>query len=496
MALIETSREQEEMDAQRVPQAQRQTPPPISGTKRQRSSSPSPETNSKRQARSTDRSPTLQSPTLDSTCTKPSTPEPYEPFRPEDHWSCPNCGSHCWLCNLSAEPPPERLELKDEEELERARMALESAPSTTDTSTSTTLNKKRKKDHYAQLGLIFVGPRDPKFKDLILDPLGVYWAHLPRAKGKPPPFLSSHPLPQSRVIIKSDDKDLERIMTDFTECKARQYDEHSLTLICCDSIILRDRWVENALANRKDQKVNITSVRRDKWKPRKQGPPLPESRFVYDWDLEPDSTYAVSITMFNAEYRRKLHLDAFQAWVAEKDVSVCPYLTIEYKSSEKGGKEAQATNQAITAAVLWLYQRKELRKTVGETSDGLNHFVITLVDSNYVISEARLEGDEYIMRQHVFGDLRWIDDLKLYIEWSNAIHAWGLGANASSFKKDIEKLVELRSSQAPSHLPTPAGTGSPMGPPSQRPGLSGEVVALHEKEEEEETPEATDKGTT
>ena len=95
------------------------------------------------------------------------------------------------------------------------------------------------------------------------------------------------------------------------------------------------------------------------------------------------------------------------------------------------------------------------------------------------------------MCRHITGDLTWIDDLRLYIEWSNAIHAWGLGANASSFKKDIEMLVELRSAQAPSNLPTPAGTGSPMGPPSKNPGLSEEVV-LHEKGEE--IPKAT-KGT-
>lgn len=476
MALIETSRKQEEMDAQKVSHAQQQTSPPISGKKRQRSSSPCPETDSKRQARSTDRSPILKSPILDSPSKKSSTPRPCEPFRPEDNWSCPNCGRHCWLCKLPAVAPPERLELRDEEELERARMALEPAPSTTDTFSSKSLNKKRKKDHYTQLGVTFVGPRDQKFKDFILDPLGVYWADPPRFNDKPPLFLGSHPLPQSRVIIKSDDKDLERIITDFTECRARQYDEHSLTLICCDSVILRDGWVGNALANRKDQEIIITSVRRDKWKPQKQGPPLPESRFVYDWDLEPDTTYAVSIKMFNSEYRRKLHLDAFQSWVAEKDVSVCPYLTVEYKSSEKGGKEAQATNQAIAAAVLWLYQRKDLRKTVKEASDGLSHFMITLVDSNYVISEARLEGDEYIMRRHIFGDLRRIDDLRLYIEWSNSIHAWGLGANASSFKRDIETLVEFRSAQAPSDLPTPAGTGSPIGPSSQRPGLSEEVA--------------------
>ena len=93
------------------------------------------------------------------------------------------------------------------------------------------------------------------------------WAKRSRAKGRPPLSLISQPLPLSRVIIKSEDRDLERISTDFMECKVRQYNEHSLTLICCDSIILRDGWVENAFADKMDLELIITSVRRDRWKP-------------------------------------------------------------------------------------------------------------------------------------------------------------------------------------------------------------------------------------
>ena len=473
---------QEEMNAQTFSRAQQQTPLPISGKKRQHSASPPPETNSRRRARSTDRSSTFTSPTLN--------------CRPENNWSCPSCGRRCWLCGLPTTASLEQLELRDEADLERARMASEpapsstdtsnsknSAPSSTDTSNGRNSSKKRKKDHYTELGIKHVGPRDQKFKDCILDPLGVCWAKRSRSKDKPPLFLSSQSLPLSRVIIKSDDKNLERITTDFMECKVRQYSEYSFTLLCCDSIILRDGWVENAFADKNDQELIVASVRRDKWRPQKQGPAMLGSRFVYDWDLEPDATYAVSINMFNPEYRRQLHSDAFQSWVAEKDVSVCPYLTIEYKNTDKGGKEAQAANQTIAAAILWLYQRIDLRKTVGQAFDDLSHFMITLVDSIYVISEARPEGDEYLIRRHLTGDLTCIDDLKLYIEWSNAIHAWGLGANASSFKKDIEMLVNLRSAQTPSNLPTPAGTGSPMGLLSKRLGLS-EQITLHEQEEE------------
>ena len=340
---------------------------------------------------------------------------------------------------------------------------------TTDTPTTAPSSKKRKKDHYTLLGIKFVGPRDQDFKDHILDTLGVIWAQHAQQNSKPSLFLRSQPLPQSKVMIRGDDKDLEGIRMDFKQYKARPYDEHALSTLCWDSIVLRDKWVENPLDDGeafeneeelvvKNQEPIKTSVRRDRWKPQKQGPPMPEgSRFVYDWELEPNTSYAVSIRMFNLEYRKKLHLDAFQSWVAEKDVAVCPYLTVECKCSQM-----QATNQAIAAAVLWLYQRKNLRNTIGKTYGGLSHFLITIVDSIYVISEGRLKGNEYIMREQVNGDLTRIDDLKLYIEWSNAIHAWGLGANAQNFKEDIETLVELRAAETSRNLPTPAGTVSAM----------------------------------
>ena len=467
------------MDPKRDSRVQYQTPPPISGKKRQRSSSSPPETDLKRQALSADRSPTPKSLT-----DKPPTPKSCKPVRSEDNWYCPNCGHRCWLCNLSTAAPlehPEQIELGDEEERQRAKMALDDAPSTTDTPSTVPSSKKRKKDHYTLHGITFVGPRDQDFGYQILNTLGVIWGPRPKRNDKPPRFLRSRPLPQSKVIIKGDDKELEGITMDFKEYQARPYDEHALSTLCWDSIMLRDRWVENALDNGeafenddeelvvKDQEPIINSVRRDKWKPQKQGPPMPQgTMFAYDWELEPDTSYAVSIRMFDLEYRKKLRLHVFQPWVAENNVAVCPYLTVEYKCAGKGGKQMQATNQAVAAAVLWLYQRKNLRDTIGKDYDGLSHFLITIVDSAYVISEGRIKGNEYTMRERVTGDFTRIDDLRLYIEWSNAIHAWGLGVNAETFKEDIESLVGLRSAQKPSNLPTPAGTVSPMGPPSQR----------------------------
>ena len=361
------------MDLDRNPRAEPPSISPISGKKRPRSpsSSPSSEVGSKRQALSVDCALTPGSNTPNSSTNNPLTQQSSEPVSSKANWCCPNCGRSCWLCTVSPAAPPEQPELEDEEEC--ARMASNDATSTTNTSNTVNSSKKlkRKKDHYASCGIKFVGPRDQGFKDHILDPLGVKWAKSFQLNGKPPQFLRSQPLPQSKVIIGVDDTRLERLPMNFKVYKVRRYDEHTLSTLCWDSIILRDDWVENPLVDAGvfkeeeepavlDEEPIKISVRRDKWKPQKQGPWMPEgSKFVYDWELEPDTSYAVSINMFDFEYRNKLHSDALQPWVAEKDVTVCPYLTVEYKCADKGGKEAQATNQAIAAAVLWPLPEKE-----------------------------------------------------------------------------------------------------------------------------------------
>ena len=75
-----------------------------------------------------------------------------------------------------------------------------------------------------------------------------------------------------------------------------------------------------------------------------------------------------------------------------------------------------------------------------------------------------------------------MDDIKLYIEWNNAIDTWGLGANASSFKEDIVSLLERRHDQQT--FPTPRSTHSPADVP---PG--SDVVQHERKASGEETSE-------
>ena len=161
--------------------------------------------------------------------------------------------------------------------------------------------------------------------------------------------------------------------------------------------------------------------------------------------------------MFNANDRSDLKSKACECWLAERD-SVCPYLTIEYKSSEKTGKKSHAMYQTAAASMLWLHQRKQIRDALSRSLDDLRHYAITIFDADYSISETHFRGVQYHIRTLADGKLTKIDDLKGYIKWSNAIHTWGLGPNATSFKEDIQEL--LKHERVPQPFPTPEATDS------------------------------------
>lgn len=108
-----------------------------------------------------------------------------------------------------------------------------------------------------------------------------------------------------------DDDTLRSIAKDFKIYEERGYDENTLSQICFSSLVLRDVFVDNTLDEeplKKCQKLKMISVRRDKWKPRHLGPMISRGKPGYDWDLEPDTIYAVSITMLDKEYREKIYL--------------------------------------------------------------------------------------------------------------------------------------------------------------------------------------------
>ena len=342
------------------------------------------------------------------------------------------------------EAPPDVASLDEEGDIDRLRIPLV-PPTPTESGISLNINtttyaKKRKK--YDDFGIKYVSPGDKEFEDDILGSLEAQIFYKAPLNFKPPDiFGQQRATPDSCVILSKTDEQLKAIMGGFAAYLARGYDEHTLFTICANSIVPRDEFIHTDLD---DEQIFTISVRRDKWKPKKDGPPMPTEtgKSIYDWDIEPDTTYAVSIQTFESKHRKALTRKENQQLVAESG-AVCPCLTIEYKCAERTGKFKDARCQVAAASILWMHQRKEIRQKLGLTLTDLRHYSITIVDQTYTIWEAYFRDDKHRLRNLSQGELTTMAGLKLYIEWKIAIHTWGLGENASFFKKDVEPLFEL-----------------------------------------------------
>lgn len=363
-----------------------------------------------------------------------------EPPQPEDNKRCSNCGFPCWRC-MSFKGPPDLAELHENQ-------VLSMEPPSTPEAASTTNPTKTKRKICEANGKRFVGPRDDDFEYYILMPCGMYPAEHEQSTLTPTTiFGTQSSASSSRVFINKTSEELKDIMEDYNDFKSQKGDEHALSMICADSIVLRDRKKFKDLF---DETEVIRAERIDRWRPCKEGPD-PRGDNVYDWDLVPDVTYTVSLGMFNAKDRIDLKSKSCERWLANGN-SVCPYLTIEYKSSEQTGKMSHARNQTAAASLLWLHQRKQIREALSNPLDDLRHYSIIIFDVYYVISETRFRGVNYHVRTLASGELTKIDDLNIYIEWSNAIHTWGLGPNATSFKKDIKAILQRQRAPTPPPL--------------------------------------------
>ncbi|KAL9607191.1 MAG: hypothetical protein Q9167_007870 [Letrouitia subvulpina] len=352
-------------------------------------------------------------------------------------------------------------------------MGRSSVPASAMLSTSGTLTKKRKQ--YEETGLIYIGPRDKGFKQHILDAFPVnLQADEASDVANHESFNTNSFYHPSRVFILGQPEDLNGIIHDFKQYELRGCNESTLISICHDSIVRRDRFIPNNIS---DDTQTVKSVRHDKWKPGKQGPPVPGNKYTYDWDIEPDSTYAVSINMFSAKDRRKLlQSESRHEWLGDDD-AVCPYLTIEYKSREKGGKQSHARYQSVAAAMLWLYQIKRILDALDKPLDDIKHYMIMIVDASYTVSVARLNSEGYEIATLGEGSLKKMAELKEYIAWSNSIHSWGLGSHATSFKKNIKQLLILEQGQP---LSRPL---KPLKPPEK---ISTATLPSSDKVEEED----------
>lgn len=367
---------------------------------------------------------------------------------------CPICHRPCWFCQSSsasqevavlfsqhefpAEVMPDgKASTTATSEMSKASEASKASQDSRDN------KKKRKRDD----GRIYVTAKDPAFAEKVLLPCKVRVRYTSEDNvdadvcfGKQPEIASSN------ARLSFDETELRTIARDFMQYERRGDDENALVLNYAQ------RFLVNEHVQDPEDPVRTVLFRKDKWKPHKPGPVLSSVLYYYDWDVEPDVTYTVSINQFELRDRDVLKTPPMDQWLAEKE-ACCPYLTIEYKCGAKTGKRIHAVHQNTAASVIWLEQRQRMRRELSRDTRDLRHYSIILMDGNFEVWEARCQKEGYVVQILAMGNLKKIRDLKEYVRWSNAIHTWGLGANALSFKKDIMELLR-RSEEAPALTPT------------------------------------------
>ena len=320
-------------------------------------------------------------------------------------------------------------------------------------------SSKRKRANGAR----YLGPRDKLFDDVILGAgLHIQFEPLHEVSSSqgPPADTPNESGLTSSVFLEMDDIQAEHISLQLSIYQQSKYDETTLQLLVTKWIAPFDEFVNEPAPQ------GIASLCRHKLKILKhliEPPEVESDGYFYDFNIEPDITYMVSLTLFTEAVRNEIRTPHLN-WRADT-AGCCPYLTFELKCAKKLGKDSDALRQVTAASVVWLSQRRRLRYKIGSGNlSDLRHYSIIINSLDYQIWIAQFHGDDdlgqasggsgtreggddtrggLVMRMLDKGSFDRVDDVKKYARWSNAIHRWGLGPNALSFKEDVEKAKTL-----------------------------------------------------
>ncbi|KAI9887280.1 MAG: hypothetical protein M1823_000874 [Watsoniomyces obsoletus] len=260
--------------------------------------------------------------------------------------------------------------------------------------------------------------------------------------------------PPSGTFLKLDQAIAGRIANQFDLLCNRDHSEQDVRWLVDRFLALADDYVSSY------GPTSALSLRRNNWHLKRPGPDIPpESKHTFDWVIEPDATYSVSIRLFDPAHRAVIAWVDME-WLLADFKSVCPYLTLEYKCADKGGKESDARNQIAVASAIWLLQRQTLRAQLRESDAGtgkvglgldldseIYHYSIVIKSRFYTIFRASINGLKYEIQQIGSGFLDSVNGVMEFADWINAIHRWGLGRNARIFRAEVEKTWQLRNEQ-------------------------------------------------
>ena len=302
---------------------------------------------------------------------------------------------------------------------------------------SSSSSKRKRTD-----GLTYIEPKDDHFKEYILNQCGISIIEdlrRSRPEDLPDDGNADDPSLASKVHLEIDLETADQISGQIMLYHRRRYNKATFTKVITKWLAPFDDYVSM------DGPQLVTTLWREKWKPGKAGPYVSSQMgYIYDWDLEPDTTYMIASNLFERPLRYEMSGPGLD-WLLAEPSGVSPYLTFEMKTAERSGKESEAIYQIAAAAAIWLHQRRRLKEELkaSDFSD-VRHYSIVISSLAYQIWEAVYDGSGFVVQMIHLGSFNEAEGVVQYAKWSNAIHRWGLGTNARAFKRDVIALLEKR----------------------------------------------------
>ncbi|KAI0549751.1 hypothetical protein F4679DRAFT_545462 [Xylaria curta] len=171
----------------------------------------------------------------------------------------------------------------------------------------------------------------------------------------------------------------------------------------------------------------------------------------YNWDINPDCAYYISLSAFPAIQRSQIRNRLPTVY----DQAFCSYFTIEFKKDNQD--LCTANNQIAIASSLSLYNRWCLKRDAlkvsnkhgnwpTEDKDQLRHYCITLAGADWkvwsLIPKTYENWSGCTMSALTCGECRVTDSLALLFSILNDIHCWGLTVHAESCVADVRATFE------------------------------------------------------
>ncbi|EKG09384.1 hypothetical protein MPH_13590 [Macrophomina phaseolina MS6] len=342
-----------------------------------------------------------------------------------------------------------------------ADSGLGSSGTHTPTSSSVTGSVSRSRSSRAKTS-------DPDFRTRVLHPRGITidpdsspvlkpWFHFrtpaPPSQGLSHFYRSLPGLKDTTVWLEGDEAFIDKVLREYRAMRELEENEAEYAAYAMEALLRREPrgpcladsrpwWCVRKIefATKPDEKL---------W----QAPPVVDSRKStkeFQFNLRPDCSYWISLQAFNPGYRTLVKTFAS----VRQNRILCPYLTIEFKKSEKTLSEA--VSQVAASSAIALYNRYKLKAgRIKDTTSSwtpehiapLRHYGLIIAGRAYQFwcTEPVLDANQSWAGCRMFplfeSDCEERENIRHFIDWINEVHRWGLTVHGPSCEDDIKHRI-------------------------------------------------------